>query len=332
MKKIIYISPFNIYPSENGGSRYIYNYIRHLAKRNDVYYLGLENQSQFPKEYNIKQYNVFKSGIKKYIDPKSYWKALRISKMIKPHEVIVAMPYQIFFTIFIAKLLNAKSIHHEQNIEFLRFKRIGKWWWPLMYIYERMAYLFVDKTLYISETDKESLKKYFKISEKRLSYSPYIVDEKIFRPNEKARDEIRRKLNLNDDFIILFFGPLNYKPNTEALNEIIKKIAPKIIDQNNKVKFVIAGKNPPTNIKNKNIIFTGFVEKIEDYINACDLVIVPLLSGGGVRTKILESLACKKIVISSKMGAEGINAMEYNGKLIICNDTNSVISNILNHV
>lgn len=320
MNKILYISPFNIYPPVNGGSRYIYNYLQALTKTNNLVYFGLEDQQTFPLNKKIKQYNVFPSGIRKYLDPLIYWKAFTLAQKERPNKIIVAMPYQIFFALFLARFQKSKCYLHEQNIEFLRFKRLGKWWWSLMYLYELIGYLLIDKILYISETDKFNIIKYFKTPENKLISSPYLVDTNSFKPNDHAREKIRNMLGLINNPLILFFGPLDYQPNKEALKTIVTSIAPQVNLANKKARFLIVGKNPPKNNTNPNIIFTGIVEKIEDYINASDVVIVPLHSGGGVRTKILESLACKKLVISTSIGAEGIPLPLYDSTLFIHDD------------
>lgn len=329
MKKLLYISPFNVYPPKTGGSRYIYNYVNHLTESHNVYYFGTKDQIKFPNK-RIVQFNFFPTGMRKYIDPQIYFAAFKEVRKIKPSEIIVAMPYQLFFGAIAAKLVGAKSIHHEQNVEFLRFKRIGKWWWPLMYTFEYFAYLLIDKVLYISETDKNNLIKYFHVPKKKLIYSPYIIDKTLFKPNAKAGLIVRKKHNLNHKHVVLFFGPLDYKPNKEALDAIVTSIAPKTYMANKNIKFLIVGKNPPNDIKSENMIFTGFVDRIEDYINACDLVIVPLQSGGGIRTKILESLACGKKVISTAIGAEGIDEKDFPTRLFIAKDLKEMSNLIIN--
>jgi glycosyltransferase involved in cell wall biosynthesis len=55
-----------------------------------------------------------------------------------------------------------------------------------------------------------------------------------------------------------------------------------------------------------SLIFTGVVDHIERYVNAADVVIVPLAKGGGTRIKILEAIACGKPVVSTSKGAEGL--------------------------
>jgi glycosyltransferase involved in cell wall biosynthesis len=136
------------------------------------------------------------------------------------------------------------------------------------------------------------------------------VDREVFYPKD-TKNLIRKKLQLKQkDKFILFFGQLNYKPNIEALEIIKNEIIPRLDSYKKQYKIAVCGagngKGFLKEFKHKNIIFKGFVNKIQDYINASDVVIVPLKSGSGTRIKILEALACKKRVISTSIGAEGI--------------------------
>jgi glycosyltransferase involved in cell wall biosynthesis len=71
----------------------------------------------------------------------------------------------------------------------------------------------------------------------------------------------------------------------------------------------IAGRNTPEKIKhysNKNIIVLGEINDISKYMNAHQIMIVPLLSGGGMRIKIIEAMLYGKTIVSTSIGAEGI--------------------------
>jgi len=146
---------------------------------------------------------------------------------------------------------------------------------------------------------------------------------------KKNNHEIRKKLNLEDVPVILFFGKLDYKPNYEAIEIIRNEILPRVLKKKPNTKFLIVGDNPPLEFKHQNIIFTGLVKKIEDYINASDFVICPLVSGGGTRIKILETLACGKPVISTTIGAEGIENEENSELLYLCDDWNDFAEKII---
>ncbi|MBT3409026.1 glycosyltransferase family 4 protein, partial [Candidatus Woesearchaeota archaeon] len=206
---------------------------------------------------------------------------------------------------------NKKYILDEHNVEFLRFKRLNKKIWPIIYIAELIACKFAKKIICVSKIDKKYLVKYFKINPNKIKIIENPVDRRIFFPNSLHNKKIRKKLDIRkNEKMILFNGQLDYGPNIEALKIIIKYILPGLDKKNINYKLVICGRGNGKGLlnkfKHKNLIFEGFVDKIEDYINASDVVIAPLKSGSGTRIKILEALACKKKTISTSIGAEGI--------------------------
>jgi polysaccharide biosynthesis protein PslH len=69
----------------------------------------------------------------------------------------------------------------------------------------------------------------------------------------------------------------------------------------------------------KNVVIVGEVESAVNFMNSKAIMIVPLLSGGGIRVKIIEGLALGKAIISTSIGAEGINAIS--GTDILIADT-----------
>jgi len=95
---------------------------------------------------------------------------------------------------------------------------------------------------------------------------------------------------------------------------------------------LIIGDNPPSEFTHKNIVFTGMVDKIEDFINTSDVVISPLLSGGGTRLKILEAIACGKVVVSTTVGAEGIDQSQIKDFLKISDDWEEFSKEILSAI
>lgn len=84
----------------------------------------------------------------------------------------------------------------------------------------------------------------------------------------------------------------------------------------------IAGRNTPLWIykyQNKNIKIHGEVPDSKEFLNSCPVMIVPLLAGSGMRLKILEALALSRIVITTSIGLEGIDATD--GKEVLIADT-----------
>ena len=108
-----------------------------------------------------------------------------------------------------------------------------------------------------------------------------------------------------------FIGSLDWQPNIEGLIWFVENCWAKINKALPDVEFHIAGRNTPENIKNiklPNVFVHGEVPDAQDFINQYPMMVVPLLSGGGMRAKILEGMALGKVILSTTIGIEGIQA------------------------
>lgn len=118
------------------------------------------------------------------------------------------------------------------------------------------------------------------------------------------------KTKINNNIKVGYIGSLDWKPNIEGLNWFFKNIWSKTITKFNNLEFHLAGRNPDKSLENLNVeqlIKHGEVDSAKDFLENLDLIIVPLLSGSGIRIKILESMAMGKVVLSTAKGFEGIN-------------------------
>ncbi|MFC2111916.1 glycosyltransferase family 4 protein [Bacteroidota bacterium] len=111
------------------------------------------------------------------------------------------------------------------------------------------------------------------------------------------------KLNL------FFIGALDWAPNQEGLTWFFQNVWPAILDRWPGMELHIAGRNssaffigPPP----PNVILEGEVDNAIDFYRAHNVMIVPLLSGSGIRIKILEAMAMGKLVICSSIAATGL--------------------------
>jgi glycosyltransferase involved in cell wall biosynthesis len=120
---------------------------------------------------------------------------------------------------------------------------------------------------------------------------------------------------------MLFIGNMAYTPNDDAMRYFIKSILPRIHNHLPKASLTIVGIQPSQMLikaakETKGVYFTGFVSDINPYYSDARLSIVPLRIGGGTRIKILESLAKKVPVVSTSIGAEGLNLIDHEHILI----------------
>ena len=112
---------------------------------------------------------------------------------------------------------------------------------------------------------------------------------------------------------MLFNGSLNYLPNIEAVNYILDFINPALLKISGfKYKIIICGKGLPASFdnlnayKNSNIIYAGFVDDINIFFKGSDIFLNPVISGGGIKTKLVEALGNGLTSVSTEAGAFGI--------------------------
>ncbi|NJC25325.1 glycosyltransferase family 4 protein [Neolewinella antarctica] len=110
---------------------------------------------------------------------------------------------------------------------------------------------------------------------------------------------------------IHFIGSLDWLPNLEGLQWFLNDVWPTLHRRFPVLEFHVAGRNMPASISQlrlRNVIIHGEVESSCDFVSSHSVSVVPLLSGGGMRAKILEAMSLGRVVISSSIGLEGIDA------------------------
>jgi glycosyltransferase involved in cell wall biosynthesis len=109
---------------------------------------------------------------------------------------------------------------------------------------------------------------------------------------------------------ILFFGALSYYPNTDGLNHFIDETLPRIVAQRPNVKLRVVGPSPAASTlarASAHVEVVGFVDDLRPEIERASAVVVPLRIGGGTRLKIVEAMAMARPIVSTSLGAEGID-------------------------
>lgn len=199
-------------------------------------------------------------------------------------------------------------------------------------IWERMAkkVVFLPKRLYISHLAR-TLKKYeLEVIDKvdgiaAITYTdaaffrgitatpvidiPYGIDIEKFIP----------KFETNEKPTFYHIGSMNWRPNEEAIRWFLTEVWDEIIEREPDVKLLLAGRNMPKwikKLKKKGVTVVGEVPDAQEFVKQHDVAIVPLLSGSGIRIKIIESMALGKAVITTIVGAEGIQYTEYEDIII----------------
>lgn len=110
---------------------------------------------------------------------------------------------------------------------------------------------------------------------------------------------------------ILFVGSMDYHANIDAVAWFAREVWPEIACNHPDIDFTIVGRDPAPEVRalaSDRIHVTGTVDDLRPYYTSALAVVVPLRYGGGTRLKILEAMAARVPVLSTRLGAEGIDA------------------------
>jgi glycosyltransferase involved in cell wall biosynthesis len=137
-----------------------------------------------------------------------------------------------------------------------------------------------------------------------ISVIPIGVDTRLIKPVQQVSDSLN----------ILTMGTLYYPPNADGIRWFIQEVFPLIRQQVPAAKLTIIGKSPPKDFlklaanPESGIVTTGFVPNLDPYFAESAVTVVPVRAGGGMRVRILEAFARAVPVVTTTVGAEGIDA------------------------
>lgn len=109
---------------------------------------------------------------------------------------------------------------------------------------------------------------------------------------------------------MLFWGAMDRLENQEAVLWFAEACMPKVLREHPDAKLYVVGANPPDKIRrlqSANIVVTGYVESPRTYFERCQIGLAPLLRGAGIKVKVLECVNAGIPVVSTEIGAEGID-------------------------
>jgi glycosyltransferase involved in cell wall biosynthesis len=245
---------------------------------------------------------------------------LRASRVILKSDAVqieepVSAPLIALFVRSILKKPIIVDVH--DTFQALRIKYQNSLRKILEIFFEKITYKYSKLILTVSDQDKDFLVKYG-VDQDRIRVIPNGVDTEAFKRSMK-KTKIKTLYDLQEFYKVIFVGNMEYLPNQEAANLITSHIAPKVLSKIGNVKFLLVGRAPPEVLTNSSdVVFTGVVEDVAEFLEASDVAIAPLLQGSGTRLKILEYFSCGLPVVSTSIGAEGLDAE--NGVNILIED------------
>jgi glycosyltransferase involved in cell wall biosynthesis len=316
--KILVVSPLDIFPPNTGGMSRTYNMAKYLARRHEVALVCPRLSFPEANDLPIDVYPLVEPGRLQFVKPTYVLRLRSVLRKTWPDLIISSFCWPML-PIVLARLPRRVPIYLDtHNVESDRFRLFGSRWWRLMALYERLALRLADHVYVVSEHDRERLQALgMPLGTSELVPNGY--DDERFRPDPAARDAVRRALGVpEDELLFLYFGHLQYAPNVEALEVLHREILPRLDRRGLRYRIAIAGRGADelsVRLRHPRLLFAGVVDRIEDLINAADAVVAPLLRGGGTRIKIIESIACGRPVVSTSVGAEGLDRVACDGLL-----------------
>ncbi len=162
----------------------------------------------------------------------------------------------------------------------------------------------------VSEVDRERMSAMTDAS--RITVIPTGVDLSLYKPDPSAAV---------DPSLVVFVGSMDWKPNVDGVEYFCRDIWPRILERVPTARFRIVGRNPGAQVRRlecDTVTVTGTVPSVVEHFRQAAVVVVPLRIGGGTRLKILEAMGVGKAVVSTSVGAEGLDV--HHGRDIVLAD------------
>jgi len=326
---ILSIAPFPLLPPVTGAQKHTFGLLHALGKLTRV--ICITEAHSNPAKYSFELRPLLERRIKKYIAFGNYKLLLSSTRQLKPGAILLEQPFMGLIIYLVGRKTRIPFYIHAHNVEFLRFKSLGFWWWPLMFIYEQFVFNRSGGIFFISEEDRRLALKHFTLDTNKCFVSPFGIPQKdIIRYPEETCLQVRARHQIApNDKLFLFFGAFKYLPNIEAFELVIDEILPRLKERMTEPFTILVcgdGLNESyqqqlESLKSEKLVYVGFVPDIDEYTACADVVINPILNGGGVKTKVVEALGFNKPVVSTSTGALGIDPSVCGKKLFVVDDS-----------
>jgi glycosyltransferase involved in cell wall biosynthesis len=205
------------------------------------------------------------------------------------------------------------------NIEFDNFRRMWeKGTTPLQRLVYRNEYVkfyreeieaFRRQDLLMFTSQRDLLMADAEVPEVQKIVIPNGVDGAYFAPSDERPEP----------FSMIFTGIMAYVPNSDGVLYFLDEVFPLILEREPRATITIVGSDPPNAVlrrSSRSVRVTGFVPDVRPYTHRAQVTVVPLRMGGGTRLKILESMSMMSPIVSTSVGAEGIDLRDGEHALI----------------
>ena len=329
MINVLSIVSYHVLPALVGGQKGIALFYKYFSRHvNIVCVTTWKNDPAVAEGYEV--LNILSDSPLRYINVFYFFTLRKVIRERKITHLILEHPYYGWLGVLLKRFCNVQLIIHSHNIEGLRWKTLGKWWWKILFNYEAWAHRHADFNFFKQLHDRDFAIRHFHLDPAKCLEVTYGIEQHLPpSPKERALD----KKYLQDKYVIppqnsilLFNGAFGYQPNLQGLMYILNEIQPSL-EKINEFNYTIllCGKDIPPGVssaKIPNIIFAGFVPNIAIYFRGADIFLNPIVEGGGIKTKLVEALGYDMDAVSTENGAIGIDPAICNNKLTVITGQN----------
>jgi glycosyltransferase involved in cell wall biosynthesis len=327
MTKLLSLVWYKVLPPRFGGQKGIAEFNRYLAAYFPLTCLcSSDNQPVGDEPYTVLP--DLPVGRSQVMNPMTWRTVSRTAQREKATHLILEHAYYGIPALWLRRGKGIFLIAHAHNIEYRRFRELGKWWWPALKALERRVQRAADLNLYKTESDRLTAIADFSLDPSRCLVVPFgLTRERV--PDESgraaARARVGNSLGLAPAEKLLYFnGTLDYAPNADALRFLVKDLLPRL-DKNlgHPYRLIVSGRNLKTgfqdleHLQHDRYLPVGLLDDVSDLHLAADIFLSPVDTGGGIKVKVMEALSWGLPVVCTSHAAEGIDRQHTGGRLFI---------------
>jgi len=333
--KILWVKSDFLHPTTKGGHIRTLEMLRQMHKRHEIHYVachdgqsktGLERAGEYctqayPVQFKVSakgSWEFYRDALLSLLSPMpvhvSRWRSNEMRRVVS--ELLEREKFDALVCDFLTPSLNLPKLEDwvlfQHNVEVMIWRRhaanagnpLRRWYFrsqaQRLFRYERDICRRVKRVIAVSEADAQMMRRMFGAS--RVNAIPTGVDVNYFMPPDVP---VTKKSDL------IFVGSMDWAPNVDGILYFVREIWPLIQRKRPGSTLDIVGRSPDASILklaegNAHIRVRGTVPDVRPYLWGACVSVVPLRIGGGTRLKIYESMAAQVPVVSTTIGAEGL--------------------------
>ena len=327
--RVLFVSPYPICPPVHGGGVFMYHTLREMVKHAEVHVIELlEGPEQVADNEELREFcasaewivrpsgkaagfgSLLPYAVREFANDDVAW---LIHRQIYQHQIDVLQFEYTPMAQYGDRYQRIVTALFEHDVYFQSIRRgLGHWPGVLAEFKARVEYLRAlryelgvlsrfDQVQVCTPANREYL----------LSFAPRLAP--------RLRDGLRAGIDTTryefrpcgrEPFTMLFAGSFRHDPNRVAVDWFAHSVLPLILKRQPAARLVVAGSNPPPphvyGDQSGALQMLGYVDDIRAPLARYALFVCPVLSGSGVRVKLLEAFAAGIPVVSTRVGAEGL--------------------------